>query len=41
MVQPKDTAGSEWDKLEYQNGFGNHFETESIPGALPVGKNNP
>ena len=27
--------------LEYQSGFGNHFETEAVAGALPVGRNSP
>ena len=27
--------------LVYQPGFGNHFVTESVPGALPVGRNSP
>eukprot|EP00271_Cylindrocystis_brebissonii_P014267 TRINITY_DN35573_c0_g1_i1.p1 TRINITY_DN35573_c0_g1~~TRINITY_DN35573_c0_g1_i1.p1 ORF type:complete len:500 (-),score=75.96 TRINITY_DN35573_c0_g1_i1:1458-2957(-) len=27
--------------LKYQGGFGNNFESEAIPGALPVGRNNP
>lgn len=27
--------------LKYQSGFGNHFETEALKGALPVGRNNP
>ncbi|OYY90199.1 MAG: homogentisate 1,2-dioxygenase [Sphingomonas sp. 28-66-16] len=26
---------------EYQTGFGNHFSTEAIPGALPIGRNSP
>jgi homogentisate 1,2-dioxygenase len=26
---------------EYQSGFGNGFETEAIPGTLPVGRNSP
>jgi len=26
---------------QYQRGFGNEFETEAIPGALPKGQNNP
>ncbi len=26
---------------EYQTGFGNGFETEALPGALPVGRNSP
>ena len=25
----------------YQSGFGNGFETEALPGALPVGRNSP
>src|SRR5690348_13256194 len=25
----------------YQSGFGNHFSTEAIAGALPVGRNSP
>jgi homogentisate 1,2-dioxygenase len=27
--------------LQYMSGFGNSFETESLPGALPVGRNSP
>jgi homogentisate 1,2-dioxygenase len=27
--------------VEYQSGFGNGFETEALPGALPVGRNSP
>ena len=27
--------------LKYMSGFGNDFETESLPGALPVGRNSP
>ncbi|MBV8853519.1 MAG: homogentisate 1,2-dioxygenase [Sinobacteraceae bacterium] len=27
--------------LEYQRGFGNHFSTEALPGALPAGRNSP
>jgi len=29
------------DNLTYQSGFGNHFATESIVGALPHGQNSP
>lgn len=29
------------DHLEYQSGFGNSFATETLPGALPVGRNSP
>jgi len=25
----------------YNSGFGNGFETEALPGALPVGRNSP
>ena len=27
--------------LEYMTGFGNHFESESLPDALPKGRNSP
>src|ERR1700741_581704 len=27
--------------LRYQSGFGNHFATEALPGALPQGRNSP
>jgi homogentisate 1,2-dioxygenase len=29
------------DKVKYMPGFGNDFETESLPGALPQGQNSP
>jgi homogentisate 1,2-dioxygenase len=29
------------DALTYQSGFGNHFSTEAVAGALPVGQNSP
>ena len=25
----------------YMSGFGNHFATEAVPGALPEGRNSP
>jgi homogentisate 1,2-dioxygenase len=28
-------------RREYMSGFGNSFETEALPGALPVGRNSP
>lgn len=28
-------------EFKYQSGFGNHFATEAIPGALPEGQNTP
>ena len=27
--------------LDYQSGFGNHFASEALPGALPSGQNSP
>ena len=27
--------------LQYQSGFGNHFTSEALPGALPEGRNSP
>ena len=29
------------EQLKYQNGFHNHFSTEALPGALPIGQNSP
>lgn len=29
------------DELKYQCGFGNHFASEALPGALPKGQNSP
>ncbi|RDA84315.1 hypothetical protein CP532_4801 [Ophiocordyceps camponoti-leonardi (nom. inval.)] len=29
------------ERYRYQNGFGNHFETEAVEGALPIGHNSP
>lgn len=29
------------DTLKYLSGFGNHFSSEALPNALPVGQNNP
>ena len=26
---------------KYHSGFGNQFESEAVPGALPVGRNSP
>jgi homogentisate 1,2-dioxygenase len=36
--QTPSAAGS---PLAYMSGFGNSFETEALPGALPVGRNSP
>jgi homogentisate 1,2-dioxygenase len=27
--------------LGYMSGFGNSFETEALPGTLPIGRNSP
>ncbi|EFJ30466.1 hypothetical protein SELMODRAFT_267178 [Selaginella moellendorffii] len=31
----------EFENLEYQRGFGNHFRSEALQGALPNGQNSP
>jgi homogentisate 1,2-dioxygenase len=36
----RSAAGKET-PLQYQSGFGNYFESEAVPGALPVGRNSP
>jgi homogentisate 1,2-dioxygenase len=40
---PKETARSGQSALVlgYMSGFGNGFETEALPGALPIGRNSP
>ncbi len=35
------TSGTQDTQLEYMSGFANGFETEALPGALPVGRNSP
>src|SRR5579872_5572179 len=34
-------SSTDADAHSYLNGFGNHFATEAIPGALPQGRNSP
>lgn len=34
-------SASSYAELEYMSGFGNDFETESLKGALPQGRNSP
>jgi len=37
-------AATQWTQATpagYMPGFGNDFETEALPGALPVGQNSP
>ena len=36
-----DHATGNANSLKYMPGFGNDFETESLPGALPQGQNSP
>ena len=35
------SAAMATDTLQYQAGFGNEFQTEAEPGALPIGRSNP
>ena len=41
IVQPMSTSRSGTAEPGYMTGFGNQFETEALPGALPVGRNSP
>ncbi|MEM7303641.1 MAG: homogentisate 1,2-dioxygenase [Pseudomonadota bacterium] len=46
MNRPEPASAFDADKqstqdLQYMPGFGNDFETESLPGALPQGRNSP
>src|SRR3712207_382880 len=41
VVQPLTPARSGAGEASYLSGFGNQFETEALPGALPVGRNSP
>ncbi|KDO33796.1 homogentisate 1,2-dioxygenase [Saprolegnia parasitica CBS 223.65] len=44
MTTPKptpSTAADPWTTLSYQPGFGNHFASEVLEGALPAHQNNP
>ena len=40
-LPPAATASATGLHDRYQSGFGNGFETEALPGALPVGRNSP
>mmetsp|Transcript_10165 Transcript_10165/g.24870 ORF Transcript_10165/g.24870 Transcript_10165/m.24870 type:complete len:446 (+) Transcript_10165:184-1521(+) len=35
------TSSAAKERFKYQTGFGNTFESEALPGALPKGRNNP
>src|SRR5204863_849708 len=41
IVQPMSPARSGTGEPGYMTGFGNQFETEALPGALPIGRNSP
>ncbi len=42
MTQPYPTrAVGQAGPIAYLSGFGNGFETEALPGALPIGRNSP
>ncbi len=40
---PRISGNQRWrmTDLNYLTGFGNHFESEAMPGALPIGQNSP
>src|SRR4030095_242370 len=40
-IQASDGEAATANTLKYMPGFGNDFETESLPGALPQGQNSP
>ncbi len=39
--QDKPHVSTDLTALDYQSGFGNHFESEGEPGTLPKGQNSP
>src|SRR3954471_12062535 len=41
VVQQLTPAQSGTGEPDYLSGFGNGFETEELPGALPIGRNSP
>ncbi|MFM8536357.1 MAG: homogentisate 1,2-dioxygenase [Acidimicrobiia bacterium] len=41
MASQNDRAGQPLVTPGYMSGFGNGFETEALPGALPIGRNSP
>ena len=41
MSSAKTAAETGAQELSYLSGFGNHFATEALPGALPQGRNSP
>src|SRR5215471_13536562 len=41
MASDHQRAGQPLVTPGYMSGFGNSFETEALPGALPIGRNSP
>ena len=41
LAQVRQSGSAVAGALKYQSGFGNHFESEAEPGALPQGQNSP
>ena len=39
--QTADTSDAQQPPLRYMSGFGNDFQTEALPDALPQGRNSP
>ena len=39
--QARQTPSAAGASVGYMSGFGNSFETEALPGVLPVGRNSP
>ena len=39
--QKNDDRGSESGQYKYMSGFNNEFVSEALPGAVPIGRNNP
>jgi homogentisate 1,2-dioxygenase len=40
-TENKPAASASLEAVKYQAGFGNQFQSEAVPGALPVGRNSP
>jgi homogentisate 1,2-dioxygenase len=40
-VNVRADSSTKTNTIEYLSGFGNGFETEALPGALPIGRNSP
>ncbi|MGO8381607.1 homogentisate 1,2-dioxygenase, partial [Rhizobium ruizarguesonis] len=40
-IQTSDGEATTANTLKYMPGFGNYFETESLPGSFPQGQNSP